>query len=231
MAYTTFGPKPPKYKRLVIFGNTSQARLAAYYFEQDSEYEVLAFTVDRTFIAESAFEAKPLVAFEELENYYPPTEYELFIAVGYQQMNRLRASKYESAKAKGYQLASYISPRCSYLSQFEPGDNCLILEDNTIQPYVKIGNNVTLWSGNHIGHDVEIADHCFITSHVVISGFVKVGAYSFLGVNATLRDGIEIAEGSLIGAGAIIMKNTEAQGVYLPPRAKKIATPSHEIKF
>ena len=56
-----------------------------------------------------------------------------------------------------------ISPR-------PPGDNCFILEDNTVQPFVTIGNNVTLWSGNHIGHDSVIEDDCFISSHVVVSG-------------------------------------------------------------
>ena len=128
-------------------------------------------------------------------------------------------------------MANYISSRCSSLSQFQPGDNCFILEDNTIQPYVKIGNNVVLWSGNHIGHDVLIEDHCFITSHVVVSGFVKIERNCFLGVNATIRDGITIAPETLIAAGAIIMKDTEEKGVYLAQRSVKFEKNSDEIKI
>lgn len=217
--------------KLLIFGNQSQAKLAAYYFQTDSEYEVIGFTVDQAYRTEDTFEGLPVFSFETLETRFPPATHHLFVAIGYTGMNALRAQKYHEAKAKGYQLASYISTRCTFLSQYPAGDNCLILENNTIQPFARIGNNVTLWSGNHIGHDVTIADHCFITSHVVISGFVRVGAYSFLGVNATLRDSITIAEKTLIGAGAVIMQDTENEGVYLPPKAVKIAKRSGEVEI
>ena len=132
-------------------------------------------------------------------------------------------------KAAGYHLVSYVSSRCSYLSLTPPGDNCFILEDNTVQPFVTIGNDVTLWSGNHIGHDVTIEDHCFITSHVVLSGYVRVGTRSFIGVNATLRNSITIAPETLIGAGAIIMKNTKPKEVWMPERATLFPKSSDQI--
>ena len=125
---------------------------------------------------------------------------------------------------------SYISSRCTHLAPAPPGDNCLILEDNTVQPFVTIGNNV-LWTGNHIGHDSVIGGHCFITSHVVVSGHVRVGAGSFLGVNATLRNAITIAPGSLIAAGAVIMKSTTPNGVYYAERAKRAPQSSDEIEL
>jgi len=217
--------------KLVIFGATSQARLAHYYFTNDTDYEVVAFTVDSQYIDEPTFCGLPVVPFEDIVESHPPADHELFVALGYTDMNAIRAAKYEAAKAKGYKLATYISPRCSYLSQFEPGDNCLILEDNTIQPFVRIGNDVTLWSGNHIGHDVRIGDHVFVTSHVVISGFTVIGDYCFLGVNATLRDDIQIGARTLVGAGAVIMKNTDEATVWLPPRPTLLDKKSTEIKI
>jgi UDP-3-O-[3-hydroxymyristoyl] glucosamine N-acyltransferase len=117
------------------------------------------------------------------------------------------------------------------LAEDPVGDNCFILEDNTIQPFVRIGSNITLWSGNHIGHDSTIEDHCFITSHVVVSGNCTVGAYSFIGVNATLRNSIRVAENSLIAAGAVVMQDTVEKGVYLPQRAKLISKTSDEIEL
>ena len=89
-----------------------------------------------------------------------------------------------------------------------------------MQPFVRIGSNVTLWSGNHIGHDSTIGDHCFISSHVVVSGHVQVGAGCFIGVNATLRNSISIAEYTLIGAGALVIRDTAA-GIGLPGRARR----------
>lgn len=218
-------------EKLVIFGASVAARMAYYYFVHDSDYTVVAFTVDKDYLDQTEFLGLPVVPFEDIENLYPPDEYAMFVAMGYKKMNKLRAEKYHEAKSKGYKLATYISSQCSFLTQEPVGENCLIMEDNTIQPFATIGNNVVLWSGNHIGHDVVIEDHCFITSHVVVSGFVHISPYCFLGVNATLRDAIKIAPETLIGAGAVIMKDTVEKGVYVPERAKLLDRRSDEMKI
>jgi sugar O-acyltransferase (sialic acid O-acetyltransferase NeuD family) len=215
--------------KLVIFGAGDIARLAHHYFTHDSPHEVAAFVVDRAFRQGDAFQGLPLIDAEDVTDRFPPSDYDMFVAMSYAKMNAVRAEKYATMKAAGYRLVSYVSSRCSYLSQTPPGDNCFILEDNTVQPFVTIGNNVTLWSGNHIGHDVTIEDHCFITSHVVVSGWVRIGTRSFIGVNATLRNSITIAAETLIGAGAIIMKNTRPKQVYMPERAKLFPKSSDEI--
>src|SRR5437016_3529422 len=217
--------------RLVIFGAGDIARLAHYYFTRDSEYEVAAFTVDHEYRQSDTFLDLPLVSFEEVAERYPAYEYKMFVALSYARMNKLREEKYKQAKQNGYELASYVSSRCSFLTEHPIGDNCFILEDNTIQPFVKIGNNVTLWSGNHIGHDAVIEDHCFLASHIVVSGYVHICNNCFIGVNATLRNSITIAPETLIGAGAIIMKDTTEQGVYLPERAKLFTKQSSEIEL
>src|SRR6266566_6818788 len=216
---------------VVIFGAGDIARLAHYYFTHDSEHEVAAFTVDQKYIKDESFLQLPLVAFEDVAKRYPPQDYKMFVAMSYAKMNKLRATKFYQAKQLGYELVSYVSSRCSFLTEYAVGENCAILEDNTIQPFVRIGNNVTLWSGNHIGHDATIDDHCFLASHIVVSGHVHIHPYCFIGVNATLRDSITIARETLIGAGAVIMKDTVERGVYLPERAKLFAKSSSEIEL
>lgn len=217
--------------RLVLFGVGDIARLAHHYFSRDSDHEVVAFSVDREYLAKPELMGLPVVPFQEVARHYPPAEHKMFVALSYSRMNRLRAQKYTEARDLGYQLVSYVSSRSSFLSDEPPGDNCFILEDNTVQPFVRIGCNVTLWSGNHIGHDSTIEDHCFITSHVVVSGNCRVGEYSFLGVNATLRNSITIAPHTLVGAGAAIMSDTVEKGVYLAPRATLASRTSDEIEL
>ncbi|MFC0605133.1 acetyltransferase [Winogradskyella pulchriflava] len=217
--------------KIIIFGTGDIAQIANYYFENDSEYEVIAFTVDRDYINSNSFEGKPLVAFEDIETLYPSSNYKMFIALSYSKMNKIREAKYNEAKLKGYELVSYVSSKCSYVSQYAHGDNCFIFEDNTIQPFVKIGNNVTLWSGNHIGHHSQIDDHNFVSSHVVISGHCRIKSNCFLGVNATLAHKITLEKETLLGAGAIISKNTIEKGVYVAPRTVKIEKNSDQIKL
>jgi len=217
--------------RLVIFGAGDIARLAHYYFTHDSAHEVVAFSADAAYVKEAAFLGLPLVPFEEVEQRYPPGDHQMFVALSYARMNHARAEKCDAAAAKGYALASYVSSRCTYLAPSPPGPNAFILEDNTVQPFVAIGRDVTLWSGNHIGHDSVIGDHVFISSHVVVSGHVHIEPFCFLGVNSTLRNGIRLATGTLVGAGAALMEDTTPEGVYLAARAKLSSRKSSEIEL
>ncbi len=216
---------------IVIFGAGGIARLARWYFDRDSEHRVAAFAVDAAFRTCDTYEGLPVIAFEDIVDCYPPDRFKFFAAVSYAKMNQLRAEKYLKAKALGYAVVNYVSSRCTYLSGELPGENCFILEDNTIQPFVRIGNNVTLWSGNHIGHDSVIEDHCFIASHVVVSGNCHIGEYCFIGVNATLRNNLTLAPRTLLGAGAVLMKDSIEGGVYVPETATLIDKRSHEVRL
>ena len=217
--------------QVVVFGAGDIARLAHYYFTNDSPHDVVAFCVDEAYRDASEFRGLPLLGFEELTGSYPPDRFSMFVALSYASMNQVRAAKYATAKERGYELVSYVSSRATCLNEHPFGDNCFILEDNTVQPFVKIGNDVTLWSGNHIGHDSTIEDHCFVTSHVVVSGNCTIGAYSFIGVNATLRHSLRVAPRTLVAAGAVVMQDTVEKGVYVPPRAKLARKNSDEIKL
>ncbi len=162
-------------KKLLIFGTGQIAQLAWYYFTNDSEYEVCAFTVDAKYLDNINFCHLPVVPFEHIHELYPNNQYNLFIALSYSNLNLLRKEKYLQSKEKGFQCVSYISSKATLLiDSSQIGENCFILEDNTIQPFVTIGNNVTLWSGNHIGHHSRIGNHCFVSSHVVVSGGVII---------------------------------------------------------
>ncbi len=217
-------------KPIIIFGTGDIAEISHFYLSHDSEYTVVAFTVDSQYLTSSTFCHLPVIPFESIEGQYPPDKYNMFVAISYAKINTLRAKKVQEAKQKGYSLISYISSKATTWPGLEIGENCFIIEDNTIQPFVKIGNNVTIWSGNHIGHHATIEDNCFITSHVVISGGVKIGKNCFIGVNSTIRDHISIANNCVIGAGSLILKDTQESGVYTTPSAELSKVPSHRLR-
>lgn len=217
-------------KPIVIFGAGDIAQLAHFYFSEDSDRAVEAFTVNREYLAKTEFCGLPVVAFEDVAQIYPPDSYEMFIALSYSGLNQLRKSRFLDAQSLGYNLPSYVSSRCTYLAKEPPGQNCFILEDNTIQPFVTIGDNVTLWSGNHIGHHSSINSHCFLASHIVISGGVRIGERCFIGVNATLRDHITIGENCVVGAGATLLTDAEPDGVYAATATERSRVPSSRLK-
>lgn len=217
-------------KKLVIFGSGDIAELAHFYFTNDTAYDVVAFTVDAAYLGETSFLGLPVVPFEEVAERYPPEQFDLFIALSYSRINALRKEKYQAAKALGYYLPSYVSSRATVLNQGRIGENCFVLEDNTVQPFVRIGNNITLWSGNHIGHHSIIRDHCFIASHIVVSGGVEVGEQCFIGVNATLRDHIKVGDRCVLGAGVLLLADADSDGVYLGSATERSRVPSSRLR-
>jgi sugar O-acyltransferase (sialic acid O-acetyltransferase NeuD family) len=214
--------------KVIIFGVRDLAELAWYYLVNDSPHEVVAFSVHKEFLDMHDFHGLPVVAFEDIREVYPPADYVFFAPMTAKDINRDREGIYNRIKELGYTLVSYVSSKATVFDN-EIGENCFILEDNTIQPFTSIGNNVVMWSGNHIGHHGNIGDHCFFTSHVVMSGHCEIESHCFFGVNSSLRDGIHIAQGTVVSMGANLLHDTESFGVYVGNPAKKIAKRSTEI--
>lgn len=208
--------------RIVIFGEGKIADEAYFYLTNDSEHEIVAFTADRDFINKEEMYGLPVLPFEEISKNFSPRDFSMFVALGYQNLNKLRAVKYGEAKGKGYKLISYISSKAGNFGNIEIGDNCFVLDNCTLQPCSKIGNNVTIWSNNIIGHHSTIEDHCYIAGHVSIAGHTTIGKYTFIGVNATIGHEVTIGEKCLIGAGARVTKNAAPKSVFIEPDTQKI---------
>jgi len=202
-----------KTRKLILIGDGNFAEVAYEYFTYDSEYEVVAFAVEQEFIKQESLFDLPVIAYETMEQHYAPADHTFYAALVYTHLNRLRTRLYQGAKAKGYQPASYISERAFIWRNVEIGEHAFIFEDNVIQPFVKIGDNVVLWSGNHIGHHTTIKDHNFISSHVVISGSVEIGESCFFGVNSTLGNNLTIGQDCLFAAGAMVTKDVPEDSI------------------
>jgi sugar O-acyltransferase (sialic acid O-acetyltransferase NeuD family) len=217
-------------KNLVIFGMGQVAEVMHYYFTEEGGRNVVAFTVDAKYRTAEQLLGLPVIAFEDLPASYPPQTHELFIAISFRQVNRAREAKVAEAEAKGYSLASHVSPRAAVWSQFKLNPNTIIMEHNVIQPYVSVGRNVIMWSGNHVGHHTSISDHCFIASQAVISGGVAVGEGTFVGVNATIRDNVRVGSRNVLGAGTLVLSDTPDNAVFMGPATEMSKVPSNRLR-
>lgn len=219
-----------KTQQIIVFGTGEIAELADFYFTHDSEFEVVGFTVDGAYVKEAEFRGRPVLPFEQIGEKFPPERFGIFVAVSYAKLNAVRAEKVATSRAKGYRVVSYLSSRATVFPGFEPKENCFILEDNTIQPFVSIGANVTLWSGNHIGHHSIIEDDVFLASHVVVSGGVRIGPGSFVGVNVTIRDHVSIGKQCVLGAGALVLEDQPDFSVIAPRGTERSPVPSTRLR-
>ncbi|UUM70155.1 acetyltransferase [Aeromonas veronii] len=210
-------------KKLVIIGAGEFAAIAYEYFTYDSDYSVVAFAVEKEYLISDHYYGLPLVDIDELTKLYPPDDFHAFVAIPASNLNQLRTRFFYRLKAEGYTLATYISSHAFVWRNAEIGENCFIFENNTIQPFVKVKDNVIVWSGNHIGHQSIVNAHVFISSHVVISGYCNIGEGCFLGVNSTFNDHTSIAPYCILGSTSLVNKNLEEENkVYIGSPAKAV---------
>jgi len=203
-----------KTRKLLLLGDSAFAEVAYEYFTRDSAYDVVGFAVERPYLKREELFGLPVIALDEAVARFPPAEHDVYVAMVYTQLNRLRTRLSAEAKSMGYALASFISPQASVWPNVALGEHCFVFENNVVQPFVKLGNNVVLWSGNHIGHHSVIRDNVFVSSHVVVSGFCEVGANSFLGVNATLGNNVTIGEDCWLGPGLVLTQDAPANSIF-----------------
>ena len=215
-------------EKVVIFGATEIAMMCHFYFTCDSPYEVVAFTLDSDFIKEETFCNLPVVPFEDIESLYAPEEYKMFVAIFFGKVNKTRAEKYFQAKAKGYELVSYVSTKAVTWPGLIVGDNCIVSEGSVVNPFVSIGNNVII-AGSSIGHHSIIDDHCFLAAQAVVLGNATIKPYCFVGSNATILQNVVLAGECIIGAGATITKSTREKSVYIDKTSELLPKNSSEL--
>ena len=215
-------------KKVVIFGTGELAQRIFFYLE-DSDDQGIAFCANKSKIDKEELLGLPVIAFENIEEKFPPSEFSMFIALAYSEMNKKRAKFFNEAKNKGYELYSFIHPSTKIWDEFEMGENCFILANNVIQPFVKLGNNVLIGSNNLISHNTTIGDNCFITTNVTMGGHITMGKNCFVGLSATINQRIKIGNECVVGAGTLISKNINDKEVYAENSSKRLPQSSSEI--
>lgn len=214
---------------IVIFGAGQIAEVAKVYLDAHSADRIVGFTVDAAFRKADSFLGLPLVAWENLEETFPPASVKLLGPLSYRRLNELRKDRHLEGKARGYSFASFIHP-ASHIYTEDIGENCFILEANVIQPFARIGEGVMMWSGNHIGHHVVIGDYCFLSSHVGLASGVRLGEGCFLGGKVGIDTGVKIGARCFLGGGAVVKKNLPDESVVPGPADPVAPYSSSRIK-
>ncbi len=195
-------------KPTVLFGNGKYASAIYHYLTHDSDLNVVAFTVDEQYIDTLNKHELPVVAFETVEEFYPPDEFGMLVALGFRQQNQLRYQHYLQAKQKGFQFASYVASTASVWNA-EIGENCIILDDVVMQPFVTIGANTIISGSAYIGHHTIVGNSCFISAHATIGGSVTIDEFTLIGMNSSVKEFIKIGKSCTIGSSAAVISNID----------------------
>jgi sugar O-acyltransferase (sialic acid O-acetyltransferase NeuD family) len=218
-----------KNRDLVIVGLGETSDIAYEYFLHDSHYNIVAFSASRAFVESDTHIGLPLVPLDELASRYPAESVDVYVAISYTQLNRIRTALFQEVKSMGYKCANYVSSRAFVWHNVEMGENNFIFENNVLQHKVRLGNNIILWSGNHIGHRTIVEDNVYVSSHCVVSGYCRIGSSSFIGVNATFNDKIAVASDNIVGSGALVVRDSEPGQLLIGAPAKPSSRTAFEV--
>lgn len=216
-------------RKLYIFGTQNFADMAYYLFHSDSDYEVAGFTVDATYLEDSTFNGLPVIPFEELDSVVDRSRDSVFVAIGVGRINELRAQKVAQLAAQGYRLASFVSSHARIPPGFVAKPNTMVMDQVNMHPMVEVGANTIIWSNSRIALKVRIGDHVWITS-AVIGDSARIGDYSFIGLNATIAPFVNVGQHNLVGAGAVILHDTQDDQVLRGPRAVASRASSRRVR-
>lgn len=205
---------PEKTQKILILGDGLFAEIAYEYFTQDSHYEVAGFAVDKAYRRKNSLFELPVIDIDDILDRFPPETHHAYVAIVYTELNRVRSRLMQHVESRGYALASYVSSRAFVWPNAKIGKHCFIFENNVIQPFVTLGDNAVLWSGNHIGHHSILQNNLFISSHVVVSGSCKIGSNCFIGVNSTIANNVSIGEDCFLNLATTVTKDLEANKMY-----------------
>ena len=217
-------------KKLIIYGNGKIAKTLYQYVKK--KYEVVAFTVDNSFITEKKLLKIPIIPLHEIVNLYSPSNHLMLCAVGYMNMNAVREKKYNELKEMGFTFTNYIHNSVCIHDDLVIGENNIILENVSIQPGVSIGNSNFFWSNVVLGHGSIIGDTNWIASGSVLGGDCTLKSRSFIGLNASIGHNVVISDDNFLGANVLVSKNTKKGKVLIHKDGELFPLDSHKfIKF
>lgn len=205
-------------KDIVIFGANNFGRILKYYIDIDDERNVAAFTMDKKFIENEEFYGKPVVAFEDLTDNFPPSEYDILLAIGNSKMNQVREVIFKKCKDSGYAIASYVHSSCSIRSS-DIGEGNIFLENCLVYPYSKIGDGNLMWDHVLISHDCTVGNFNTFAGYADLCGYVTIGNNGFFGKHCILNNFVKIADYTLVGAAAYAKNDTKPYDVVVPARS------------
>ena len=207
-------------KKILLAGNAITAEILSAYLRRDARYEVAGFTVDDEFVAQGGVGGYRTVGLSEAISAFSPDTHRVIMAMGYSDLNRSRETMFGRLRAMGYGIETYIHPDSRVYTDQPVGEGSVVLPGAVIEPHARVGANTMVWSNVTLAHHSSVDDHCWVAAGTVVSGQAKVLRNTFLGVSSTVVNAVTVGEFNIVGASALISRDTKPHSVHLARSAE-----------
>jgi sugar O-acyltransferase (sialic acid O-acetyltransferase NeuD family) len=207
-------------KKILLAGNAITAEILFAYLRRDARYEVKGFTVDDEFVGEGGLGDYRTVGLSEAISAFSPDTHRVIMAMGYNDLNRSRETMFGRLRVLGYGIETYIHPDARVYTDQPLGEGSVVLPGAVIEPHARVGANTMIWSNVTLAHHSSVDDHCWLAAGTVVSGQAEVLRNTFLGVNSTVVNAVTVGEFNIVGANALISRDTKPLSVHLARSAE-----------
>lgn len=207
-------------KQCVIIGAGTYGQVYAEYLKDI--YEIIGFIDD-----DSQLNGVIINGYSVLGN-YPflkqsiSKDVSVFVPIG---NNDIRVRLLKDLSNNGFATPGFIHEETNINSSVKIGKAVYILPGTYIMPYTLLGNYIMISMGVNIAHHNRINDGCFFSQGTNIGASIEMGNNAFCGIGSTIMTGVKkIGQNSLIGAGAVVIKD-------VPDNAVVVGNPGRIIKW
>lgn len=120
-------------------------------------------------------------------------------------------------------MATLIHPTAVVSEKSHIEEGCVIFSHVTIQPKCRIGANSIVRAGANLGHDVTVQDYVDIGPNSTLCGYAKIENYCHVAANSVVRDSITVRAGTTVGAGSVILKDTDEDSTWLGNPSRRVS--------
>lgn len=143
--------------------------------------------------------------------------------------NAVRLRWLSEARQVGRDTPRLVSPH-ALVSPSAQIDSAVYLHPGCqVWTQVHVGFGSIMSPLSTVAHHTELGEGCFVAGGAVVGARIHVGKCAFFGQGSTTSTGVHlVADGTLVGAGAVIIRDTEPFGVYVGSPGKLIKYASRE---
>ncbi len=147
-------------KKIILAGNAVTAEILHAYLQDDHRYQVVGTTVDDPYVTTGTLEGVPSVGLSDLAARFPPGTVSVIMAMGYDDMNRVRESMFIRLKGMGYTIETYVHPHARVYTAVPLGEGAIVLPSAVVEPHVRVGANTMLWCNTTLAHHCQVDEPC-----------------------------------------------------------------------
>lgn len=207
---------------IVLFGTGHVASVVRFILDHESAYRVTALTADPGWESGPAAGDMEVVPFDAVAERFPPSDYGMFVAMGYSRMNAVREARCRQAHDMGYELVAHVSGRASVWPDLQVGANTIVMDGAAIGPFATVGEGCLIWPHAYVGHGATIGDYCYMAANAAVSGLSVVERRCVLGPGCVIRDGIRVGEACVVGTGAVLTTDLEGHSIVAAPLPRRL---------